>query len=330
MTTIDMKSVGGKHVVFGPGDEHYDFGWRGPASRVGAITGTNLVLHEARLAAMPRFLISGAWQLEGPRYALWKAAKQVLGRHLSYNHQLTGSCVGAGGGNMLKTQICVEISQGDPEEYREVWWPYTYGRSRTHSGMDSEGEGSSGSGWAEAITRDGSLAQDETASLPPFRVVDGWLQLTEGIEFQWSRGAYGEQQVGTVAKKHLVKTASPMRSAEDCIAALANGYCITQASNFGFRSSKVRGTPPVRIAPWDGSWSHQTYVTEYWDHPTEGEIFYWGNNWGPKSHGEPTGDEPPGGVYIEKETMEAICRDGETYAFSAYNGFPARKLTWLI
>ncbi len=241
------------------------------------------------------------------------------------------NCVGAGGGNMTKTQQCVEILMGDPEEYKEVFWPFAYGRSRLRSGSRSPGEGSSGSAWAEAALKDGMFGIHEATDLPATRMVEGWIQYTERQELSWSDGdAPQSMDKLELAKKHLFGAAARMRSKDDCIAALANGYCITQASNFGFRTSKVRGTPPIRIAPWDGSWSHQTGSDEFWDHPTEGEVFRWFNNWGPGAHGPPTGDEPPGGVYIMAATMDSICRKGEVYAFSGLKGFEARTLPWMF
>lgn len=328
MITIDLRSVGGKRLHLGS-EQVWDFGWRGLGNLVVPMTHAQEQAHACRVLQAPEFRIKGNWQLEGRRYPLWMAAKKVLGRHLKYNWQLTGSCVGAGGGNMAKTQMCVEIAAGDPEEYQELWWPYTYGKSRERSGMRTPGEGSSGDAWAEAATTDGTFFVLESPGLPAFREVEGWLQLDERTEIKWSDGDDFDPKYNQLAKAHLFKGYAKLRSADDCVAALANGYNITQASNFGFRSSKVVGTPPVRIAPWDGSWSHQTYVDEFWEHPTERMIFRWGNNWGPRAHGDPTGDEPPGGVYIQHATMDRICKTGEVYAFYKYDGFQARNvLDW--
>ncbi len=324
---MDLTTVGGRRIVRGDGLEIWDFGWRGPGNLIEDLSDDMAQRHATQVAAMPTFGIQGSWQLDQRRYALWRAPISVTGSHLKYIWQVTGSCVGAGGCNMLRTGMCVEILAGDNEEFKEVWWPYTYGKSRYRSGMTRPGEGSTGAAWAEAICEDGFFAADEPG-LPTFREVDGWLKLDKQTEIQWSDGDDIAAKWNDIARHHLYKTASRMKSKDDCIAALANGYCITQASMFGFRSSKVVGTPPVRIAPWDGSWSHQTYVDEFWDHPTEGEIFRWGNNWGPTIHGSPTGDEPSGGVYIRARTMDEICRTGEVYAFAGLQGFQARKLPW--
>lgn len=281
---------------------------------------------DARFSA---FGISGPWQLEKRRYALWEAARKVLGRDLYYIWQQTGSCVGAGGDNGRRTGAAVEIAVGnEPESLLDIWWPLTYGKSRQRGGLRGRGEGSFGPSWAEAATLDGCFqaGHPDFPELPKFEIRSGWLYLPASVEMQWSDGAAIAPKYLAAAKPFVFKTAAKLRSADEVIAALANGYAVTQASMFGFSPMvpAPRGTPAVRIASWNARWAHQTWVDEYWDHPTEGELFRWGNNWGPTAHGSPTAGEPAGGVYIRKATMDEICRTGDVYAFSSFNGFPGR------
>lgn len=323
---FDFASVGGRLIVAGNGTEppHWNFGLLEQAER-----NTDQRLFSAmNLSQIPDFKISGAWQLWGKRVPLWSYAKKLLGRHLRYNWQVSGSCVGAGGDNCRKTSIPIEIVlKNEPEEFKDVWWLFTYGWSRTHSGMNSPGEGSTGEGWAKAATENGCFWAGEQG-LPQLSEREGWLQVSGATERQWSTARGFGPKWNELGRAHLFQSAARCRSADDCVAALANGYCLTQASNFGFSpmAPAPSGDPPVRVASWNGSWAHQTYVDEYWEHPTHGELFRWGNNWGPGAHGNPVADEPPGGVYIKKATMDRICRTGEVFAFSGFAGFPARKI----
>jgi hypothetical protein len=303
-------------------------GWIAPHERTAA---QNKL--DARVQAeLPRFNIRGRFSASQRRYPLWMAPKILTGQFARYNWQTTGSCVGAGGDNALKTLMPVEILlKGDLEVLKDVWWLYAYGRSRFHGGMRGRGEGSFGSAWAEAVLKDGFFEDDGTGGkLPDFQVRDGWLVLPAKVELDWSDGAKIPQEYLTKGRAHPVKSMARMRSKDDCFEAIANGYPLTQASNFGFSGAKVKGSEfPIRVATWNGSWSHQTYVDEAWDHPELNGIYYrWGNNWGPDAHGEPTGDEPPGGVYIHESTLDQICKSGEVYAVSGAEGFPAQELSF--
>lgn len=330
-----FASVGGKQMhpdtartLYGTSVEleHcWDFGWIPPEIRSAEQRANDAVI----LASMPTFQIRGSWQMDERRYQLWNAYKKLTGKFLPYNWQLTGSCVGAGGGNMAKTLMSIQAVLGTME-YRELFWPFTYGKSRERDGSRSPGEGSTGTSYSEAATEDGYISFDEDASVvgsPTFN--QGWLQLTSGIEMKWSNGLAAPSHEVQIGKTHLIKAKAPMRSSADVLAAFVNYYPVTQASNFGMRNMvpSVQGTPGVRLGSWDGSWSHQTYLDEVWDHPTLGLIFRWGNNWGPEAHGSPTGDEPSGGVYLKASTVDQICANGEVFAFSGdISGFPARKI----
>lgn len=307
------------------------FGWIPPKER----TKAQKESHVAAMASMPAaFQLRGTYHETTGRVSLWQALQQVLGvndsKLLPFNWQTSGSCVGAGGGNMAKTVMAVEIMQGEMEEYRELWWPYTYGRSRLRAGMRNPGEGSLGSTYAEAATKDGYLARDEKAGLPEFGVKQNWLQLSSSVEVRWSDGDSSHAlECREIALLHLIRTAAPIGSSAEAKAALTNGYPLTLASNFGTRGIRARGNPPINVGEWNDNWPHQMSCEECWDHPTEGLVFLIQNNWGPDAHPAPTQGEPPGSFYITASTMDRICRD-EVFAFSYFSGFPTRTLDWLI
>lgn len=308
------------------------FGWLPPEMRTDA-------QHEADEAArsmMPAFAIEG-YREERGRFATWALARQANGgEQYPYAWQVTGSCVGAGGGNMLRTLARVEISQGDPEEYHELWWPYTYGQSRLRAGWSREGEGSWGTTWAAAIVQDGIFAASEAQGLPEFTRKGGWLQLSKAVEMKWSAGGWSKSEYGALALKHPVGTAAKISSSDEAKAALQNGYPLTLASNFGTRGSRPQGTPAVNVAERDDRWPHQMFCDEAWDHPTLGLIFRIGNNWGPTGDRlggtgpRPTQGEPEGGFYVLAKTFDGICRENEVFAFSKFTGFLRRSLDWIV
>lgn len=302
-----------------------DCGWIPPDERTAVMRAAGA---KAEME-LPRFTIRGRFQANRRRYPLWMAGKALTGKFLRYNWQQTGSCVGAGGDNALKTLMALEILLGgDLEAMVDVWWLFAYGRSRFHGGIRGRGEGSFGPAWIKAVTIDGFFQDDGAGGkLPDFQVKQGWLVLPASVEMEWSDGArIGEEWLGR-GRMHLLRTGARMKDKHDCYEAIINNYPLVQASSFGFRSTTVKGSRfPIRVATWNGTWHHQTYLDEAWDHPELGGVYYrWGNNWGPDAHGAPTGDEPPGGVYVHEDTLDSMCKNGEVYALSGADGFPAQE-----
>lgn len=241
------------------------------------------------------------------------------------------NCVGAGGGNCVLTLRDVEIVLGGKlAEPEMIWWLYTYGESRELSGMRSRGDGSTGAGYAKAITTKGTFSAAEPG-LPQFTMRNGWYYLDPGTERQWSDGQMEPGKWDPLAAKHLVKSAAQCRSAEDVATAIQNGYPCTVACMFGTRGQKrVDGDQPVMVSEWDGSWAHQQYIDAWWNHPTEGELFRVGNNWGPDAHSPAVDGSPNGGYWVRKATVQRMCGGQEVFALSAFEGFPARELDWAI
>ena len=305
------------------------FGFIPPESR----TNEQHEAHDRAMSAaecLPQFALEGTSTEEKGRFALWKPLMAVLGitdpKKLPWNWQVTGSCVGAGGDNCRKVTMAVEIMAGELEEWKHVWWPYTYGRSRFRAGMKTPGEGSFGSAWAEAATKDGCFSVDE-ANVPPFGIKDGWLQLSRGTELEWSDGdSQLVTQHSDVAALHLFGKYVQIRNSDEGKAAIVNGYAMTCASMFGTTGPRLVGEPAVYVAEWNDTWPHQMSLNEVWDHPSLGMLFRIQNQWGPTAHPQPTQGEPCGGFYITAKTFDRICGEKEVIAFSGLAGFKARKV----
>lgn len=329
---FDYRSVGGQLVVRGEGDggAFWNFGWtpfehRSPEQMDG---------HAAIVSSMPEFRIRGRSQY---RYGdeekvclfdLWKHPTTVAALGFAYpgTHQLTGSCVGAGGGNVEFTLSAVEVLRlGDPEQIVIPFWLIPYGRSRYYSGMRGRGEGSTGSGFAKAARVDG-VVPATLEGLPKFTNTDG-LVWGAAAEYEWSAGDRISEDWLTKSRKHLTKTTAVCRSADDVREAIVNGFPCTCASMYAHDGGKVQGTPAVLLASRRGQWAHQMSLQAWWNHPQHGEIFWLHNQWGLGAHGTcPTG-APRGGVWIRKADVDWICRD-EVFAFSQFDGFPSQTFTW--
>lgn len=303
------------------------FGWVAPEKR----TPFQHEQNERILSEMRPFEISGAYRGDEKKAFLWEFSKRLNGgKHIRYIRQVTGSCVGAGGANMLRTLAHVEMANGDPEEWpvEEGWWVWTYGQGRVRAGLNGRGEGSFGSAQAEAFVKDGWFFRNELAGLPDFQRDDSWIVLPQSVEMEWSDGR-AKSQHATIGARHLIKTAARLRNSDEAKAALANGYPITIASMFGTRGARATGSPAVQLAEWDDRWAHQMSCHAFWEHPSLGLIFYILNQWGSGAHPAPLQGEPPGGFWVRASTFDMMLSD-EGFAFSAFNGFPARELSWYI
>jgi hypothetical protein len=322
-------------------DEVWDFGWIPEEAR-------DEVVHQAHERAtqahvLPKLVITGAPNADVYDAVVvnlcttWKHPDviKVNGGEFTGTHQLTGSCVGAGGGNMWNTLAFQEaVIKGELEIPKATFWLLPYGRSRFRCGMKTPGEGSLGSCFAEAAIEDGTLDFDRQGLPQPVDRSDGWIW-GRNVELKWSDGdAQDTMNLLPESRKYLIKTAAKCRDANDVWDALTNGYPCTAASMYAHDGGKVTGSgkDACLLARKQGSWSHQMSVLARWLHPQHGRLFWLMNQWGLRAHGICPSGMPPGGVWITEADMTWICRD-EVYAFSAYNGFPAPSpgpIPWIV
>lgn len=305
------------------------FGWVAPEAR----SPLTQARHQALVAAMPPFRIRGPWRSDRRKVCLWEVADAhpAVRRKLRVPiRQLTGSCVGASGGNVLRATMAVEVLRlGEPERVVLPFYLLPYGRSRLYSGLRGRGEGSLVSGFAKAIRADGVLPAD--ADGLPAPGTDGGIHWTARLERDWSDGAAIAEKWLSAARRHPIRTVAPCRSADDVAEALQNYYAVHQASSWGglMEPPVKSGRHPVLLNQRSGSWPHAMCWLAWWDHPELGEIFWTQNSWG-YAHGECPSGAPPGGFWLRKRDVDWVCRHGEAYAYSQFDGFPAQRLDWYV
>ena len=298
-----------------------NFGWIPPDVR----TPDQAAAHEAAVLAMPEFRIIGsAPKVE--RIILTDVTKTLNGgQDLLTFFQMTGSCVGQGLGQMLRTLNAIEIVvNGERQKPILPFWLLPYGKSRERAGLFGPGEGSLGAPASQAAKEDGFLDAADSDLPQPFEANDG-LTWGEQAEMKWSDGRAISQAFLERSRKHLIKTVSRARSAADVRDALINGYPLTCASDAGFemRPSVQDGVLLNRRVT---TWHHQMSIHGWMNHSRFGPLYYILNSWGKKVHGVcPTGAQP-GGFWITENDMEYIVRQGETFAFSQFDGFPAQDI----
>jgi hypothetical protein len=135
------------------------------------------------------------------------------------------------------------------------------------------------------------------------------------------RGA--SDKILKLAQKHQMKTASLIRTVDEAIDSIANGYGVTVCSSYGFSSRRDSNGFCKR----QGSWMHALSVIGIDDYSKhKGAVI--ANSWGEWcSGGNPSwGKLPVGCFMISYEDLEGMIKHNGSYAISNFDGFPPQKL----
>jgi hypothetical protein len=128
------------------------------------------------------------------------------------------------------------------------------------------------------------------------------------------------------ARKHPVRTISLVNSFNEAKAAIANGYPVAVCSNQGFTMIRDRDGFCVPR----GSWAHCMCFIGAIGGQRPGLCCL--QSWGANVPKGPIGfgDHPDCAFWVDAEVVERMLRQGDSWALSAFDGFPARKLDWMI
>lgn len=304
-------------------------GWIPPSQR-------NLMqqqAHAAAIAVMPKFALGASDIPTGPLdirlFKAWSNPSVVAdcgGITFNRFHQLTGSCVGAGGGNALFTLIAMQrlLTAGATKAFIP-WWPHPYGQSRSLAGMRGRGEGSMGSTFFAALKQYGVPdAKEATAQgIAGFRQADG-LTLTSQEEMDWSDG--GSALVKSFNDEAIRRPLGSGIEVKDVVqirAALANGSPLTFACDRYIGRASVKGSGPnaAVVGSWDSNGGHQQSLHAVWDNPDLGPLYWAQNNWPSSTYPtDPAGGPVCGCWVLEAKVTEALRYESEVFALSHLEG----------
>lgn len=294
-------------------------------------------------AAMPRFSMPAyADPPVGTKVMLtdfWKTPEVVadIGQPFTGFGQYTGSCVGVSEGTCGTTLLCVQRMIGEAPTKAEVWfWPFPYGRTRYNEGDRGQGEGAVDSIMGDTLVKEGYFAATESG-LPQFTKTgpDGFWY-SQAIEMKWSDGGSIAQNWKTLAAQRAGLTKAIVNDTAGIRAAVTNGYPILNGcSNYvGHGQVVAGGGTPYARGKYDGRGGHSTSVLGVWNHPNDGWLYLYSNQWPTSTY--PT--DPAGGgrccVWIPESEMVKLFQtggdNGECMALSHAPGFPMqpRVLDW--
>ncbi|HTN03319.1 MAG TPA: hypothetical protein VL132_15630 [Planctomycetaceae bacterium] len=306
--------IEGLPIEDAPADVDGPEGWSGVES---------LTITAAWAAQQPAFQLihpdSGepVWQDNAnARVCQWETQAALIGGELPPNvPQEIGDCTSQGAATAIERMQSGGGIRGPPAEFREVstMWLYGVGRVWIAQGRFGPGDGCSGAAIAQAARDYGVLPLD-TPGLPSY---------SGATAREWGRKGPPEQ-FKAIAAQYRVKTVSRLRSAGDVRDAVCNDHGVTIASDWGTANSVMRVRDGRIVAVRHGRWMHQMCVDGY-DGSVPGRRYYHiTNSWGPNLHPQPIDGSPPGGFWVEEKEIEYIVAQGDTWAYSDFDGFPAR------
>ncbi len=273
--------------------------------------------HADIAAAMPRFqIVDGDGNAvvqanERANVRLWHATLKVHGQHRPNIPQQDNDCTAFGAMHAVELLQDIAIAHGEAVEWKPIAPHYIYGRSKNPDHAPAfRGEGCSGAYTAKCVT-EGVLA----ANAPGVPAYSGSLSRA------WGKNGVPPKWIAE-AKSFPVRQTSPCRSASEIRDAVVNLCPVTIASNVGFQKIIVRDGR--RVGVMAGSWAHQMTIVGY-DGSAGEPYWYVLNSWGDDAHGQPLGDEPPGGFWIDEEACQAIAAQRACFAYSSFAGFPAQE-----
>ena len=279
------------------------------------------------LAGLPRPLFSQsaafvAQDTPDQDALLYLAAKKVTGALLpAHDQNGTGCCVGEGTAGAVNLLQCIEIAKGEQQEFKPVSAAASYAMAREIGGMLRGGDGAVVAYSVKAATQWGTVScedakDDNTNPGPHARLAK-----------QWGRSGLPDN-LKEIARKTLVKGTARCADAEEVRVALTNGYPVVFGSNVGFQGGGGFKRDTDGFCKRGGTWAHCMYVAGY---RQDKRAFCIIQSWGPRTPPGPTTlDQPSCSFWITWADMNTICRTGEAFALSTFDGFPSQKFDWLV
>lgn len=262
----------------------------------------------------------------------WEIEEKVLGRQLKvWNQGSVGSCVSFGWGRAVQSLMLAEIMAGEPEQWpdAEVATEPIYAGSRVEVGGGRiSGDGSVGAWAGKWVSEKGGIL---------LRKKYGSYDLAEYSESRcrsWGRDGVPDE-IEPEARLHPVKTVSVVLTPEQCADAVVNGHFVAFCGSVGFEMKRSTGGFCRR----SGSWAHCQQICGACVVKGGRKALAIRNSWGDylgDTNNKVTLESGreitlPAGVYlVEYDDLARDLRAGDTFAASAFVGFPKQKFTWAI
>lgn len=262
-------------------------------------------------------IIGAAPYKEGKRSMLWEVGRKVIGKDPDNYAQEVGDCVSFGGKNAIEYVQFFPMANGQRLNWTMVFPPYLWGCGRIFIGNNQLGreDGSLGVWQAKAVMQYGAIPKDADG-VPPY---------SGSVARQWGNSPGPDKKFIELGQQHIVKSAAAVTSWEDVVQALTNGFPVTVASNVGFDMAPRSDG----FHHYSTHWGHQMCIIGVDDDPSEPYaciLNSWGDVMGTVKDFK-TGDVwPKGSLRVRKKDILEILKEQDSFAYSAFNGFPAQEI----
>ncbi len=253
------------------------------------------------------------------RMMLFEVAQLALGQYPSVYFQKRGDCVSFATKNATEYLAAFQIANGIRSAWKVLFAPYFYGISRHQIGRDSIGrsDGSIGAWAAQGACEYGVLSSD----------APGCPEYDANVAGQWGMSGPPSNFI-QIGKEHLVGAVAPIRTWEEAITALCNGYPVSVCSNVGY-DMKQRSDGFMHYST---TWQHAMALTGIDDggdgvEPHACIQNSWGDAFGEiRDFRNKNLVWPKGTIRVRKGDLERMLSQEDSWSFSGLNGFEAQQL----
>jgi hypothetical protein len=271
--------------------------------------------HHAIAKTMPTFRMAANALVNAPGpqspillYAAWK---HVLGAYPNYPAQEIGDCVSFGHGHGNDLLQCIEIGLGASDVYEETDTEFVYGIARYVAGMlGSKEDGCYGAAAVKAMTTIGEVSREQLGSDGVYSGARAKAWGTDGIP----------SDMVAKASPYRLGSAALVSTWNELVAALNNGYPVTICTEQGFKLQR----DPDGFCKASGTWGHCMLIAGV-RFDREGACII--QSWGPDQPAGPTAlDQPSFSFWAERDVIERILGEGDSWALSKAPAFKVREL----
>lgn len=244
---------------------------------------------------------------------LYNFTRKVIGKDTPNYAQLIGDCVSFAAKNAGEYLQCSEIALGgEREEFKLLFPSYVYGTSRVLIGGGRLGnsDGSVGSWAADAVVKYGQIAAGE----------NGCPAYSAAVAKQWGYKGPPASFID-IGKQHIIKSAAMIKSWDECVTAVCNGFPVHVCSNRGF--SMNPGSDGFHIP--SGTWNHAMTiiaVDDTYKQPFGIILNSWGDVMGKLFDFDTKESLPIGTIRAKANVIDSMLRQQDSFAYSNFNGFP--------